>query len=448
MIRNYCLIIFGLIFLLIVSCKKDDDRLNPGNSNNTIVYIDTCTVNISTVLLDSLPTSNASKLIVGSYHDTAVGVVSASSFFQLSLKGIDNNGDGREDILNYSGTPVFDSLVLILNNSYYYGDITRQHSFTVYEVNEIMNYYNNSLLYNSSSFTYDNLHPLGSKSFYLQNQASLEFLNPQIQITLTGGAGSPLWGLGKRIFDAAYNNDFRISSNSFFMDFFKGLAIVPDASDGSILGYDLNPIMRLYYHDDIDAFTVKSYDFVLNKSDIYFNRITNDRTLTKLNSLKHMYDEIPSAKSNNASYVLTGINLLTKVNIPYLNQIRALYPTSYISKATLIVYPQINSYDQYYYLPKNLALFNTDNTNFPGTTLSFTVNPETDLAIPQNSSYTFDVTSFVTSAIENNLVSQKGFFIGATTKSSNIRAERLTIEANSLLNKNIKLVIYLSAFNQ
>src|ERR1700747_227608 len=101
MIKNYSLILWGLISLFSISCKKDDDRLNPGNNNNgQIVYIDTNTVDISTVLIDSLPTSVALRLISGSYNDTGVGNVSSKAYFQLSLAGIDANFDGQEDILN------------------------------------------------------------------------------------------------------------------------------------------------------------------------------------------------------------------------------------------------------------------------------------------------------------------------------------------------------------
>jgi hypothetical protein len=450
MIKNYSLIIWGLMCMFSLSCRKDADELNPGNiGNSKIVFIDTCTVQISTVLIDSLATSSASRMISGSYTDPHIGKVSASCYFQLSLAGIDKDHNGLEDIVD-QGQPVYDSLVLILNNNYNYGDITQLHKFTVHKVNQIMAYSANSRLYNSSFFSYDPS-PVGSKSFYLQDPLNPEAANPEIRVKLDD---DPLFG--PDLFNRAKNNEFHITTNDYFKELVKGLVIVPDPSNTSILGYSLNPVMRLYYHDNADPATVKSYDFGLKSfKDIYFNRITNDRSSTNISSLKNNYNEVPSSNSNNESYVLTGINLFTKINFPYLNQVRQMYPNCYISKAFLVIHPKVNTYDKYYSLPNELSLFNTDQTNFPGNIITYkgmdlaqVVNPKVYWATPENTEYTFELTNFVSAELENRLYSRKGLFLGSAAVLSNDRAEKLTLSANDLTNKNIKLVMYLSVFNQ
>jgi hypothetical protein len=361
---------------------------------------------------------------------------------------LDNNG--LEDIVA-PGDPVYDSLVLILNTNYNYGDITQLHTFSVHKVNQIMAYSANSKLYNSSFFSYDPA-PLGTISFYPQDPLNPEVLNPAIHVILD----DPLFG--PDLFNRAKNNDYHITTNEYFKELVKGLVIVPDPSNtSSILGYSLNPIMRLYYHDNSDPATIKSYDFKMNRNrDIYFNRITNDRSSTNISSLKHDYDEVPSENTHDEAYVLTGINLFTKIKFPYLNQIRKMFPNCYVSKAFLVIHPQINTSDQYYYLPNELSLFNTDQTNFPGSILTYkggnlpqVVNPSAFAAAPENSEYTFELTNFVSKELASTVYSNDGLYLGSAAVLSNLRAEKFTIGANTLSkNDNIKLVMYLSVFNQ
>jgi hypothetical protein len=366
----------------------------------------------------------------------------------MSLAGLDANKDGREDILSYTGTPVYDSLVLILQNNYTYGDITLLHTLRVHQLTEIMNYHNDMKLYNGSSFAYDPT-AIGTKSIYLQNPSDPESINREIRVKLNDTFGSSLFNLAK-------DNDYHIYSNEYFKELLKGLVLVPDPGNESILGYSTNPFMRLYYHDDADPTTSRTYDFVKRESDIHFNRITNDRSSTNLSSLQKIYEEVPSKLTNNTSYTLTGINLFTKFNFPYLNQIRRQYPNAYVTKAFLVIHPQVNSFDENYYLPNQLALFNTDYTNYPGTILGYkdlavaqVVDPNVYLAIPEKSEYTFEITEFVTSEMETVVYSRKGLFLGSPTSVSGIRAERLSIPANTLSNNNnVKLVLYLSVFNQ
>jgi hypothetical protein len=450
MIKNYFPIILGLVCMFSLSCKKDPDTLNPGNIDDSkVVFVDTSTVEISTVLVDSLPTSGVGRMLSGSYQDPGLGVVTASSYFQLSLNNRNVNINDRENILIYSGQPVYDSLVLILNINYSYGDITKLHKFTVHQVNEIMTYKSGSKLYNSSSFSYNST-SLGTKSVYLINPLNPVTPSPEMRVTLNDPT------LGPNLFNLAKSEDFHITTNEYFKELVKGLVIVPDPANVSILGYSLNPVMRLYYHDDADPGTVRSYDFVKKFSDIHFNRITNDRTSTSLSSLKQIYDEVPSSQSNNTSYMLTGINLFTKINFPHLSDIRRLYPNCYVSKAFLIIHPKVNSFDQNYSLPNQLILYHTDQTNYPGTILSYkdlpalfqVVNPIVYYATPENSQYSFEITDFISTEIANPIYSRKGLLLASPFGLSNIRAEKLAIAANNSSNKNVKLVIYLSVFNQ
>jgi hypothetical protein len=49
-----------------------------------VLYTDTLTVDASTILLDSIVTSNTANLLVGRYTDPTLGLVEASSYFHIA----------------------------------------------------------------------------------------------------------------------------------------------------------------------------------------------------------------------------------------------------------------------------------------------------------------------------------------------------------------------------
>jgi hypothetical protein len=437
LMKRYAFIAFGLLNLILISCKDKSLSvpINPA-VNAKVIYVDTFTVNLSTVLIDSLPTSNSLQLIAGSYnHNSKIGDISASAYFQLAL-------NGSQDILTYTEAPVYDSIALELNAQYSYGDTNQIYTISVHEVKDIMQYSNGVALYNSSAFQYDPS-ALATKSFKIE-----DFPDHKVHIRLSDTFGSNLFNL-------ANARDFRVTDNSSFMDYFRGLVIVPN-STGVIYGYSLNPVMRLYYHDSADPTTVKYYDFVYKNNYIHFNRITDNRSSTSLASLQNIYDEINSSQTSNEAYLLTGINLFPKIQIPYLNNIRKIYPRVFISKATLIITPEKNSYDQSYYPATLLSLFQTDLTNVPTNIINYSntthpqvISPYIDWETEENTNYTFDVTDFIALKLKdtlNTVGTGKALILGSNPLLSSGKAETLILAANSSNLQSIKFKLYFSVF--
>jgi hypothetical protein len=442
--KRYVFIASWLLNFILISCK-DKSLTVPINPavNAKVIYIDTFTVNLSTLLIDSLPTSNTTRLIAGSYSNPKIGNIACSTYFQLALAGKDADGDGMEDILIYTGTPVYDSTAVILSEEYSYGDTNMPYTISVHEVKDFMQYTNGIALYNSSSFQYDPI-PLATETLLIK-----DFPDHKVHINVNG--------FGANLFNLAYSKDFRVATNSSFMDFFRGLVIVPDASvDKAIYGYSLNPVMRLYYHDSADPTTQKYYDFVYKSSNIRFNRITNDRSGKKVAPLKTIYDEISSSQTDDEAYLLTGINLFPKIEIPYLNSIRKTYPRAFISKAALVITPEKNSYDQNYYPATLLSLYQTDLSNIPTTIINYpnsiqpeVITPYIDWEVEENTNYTFDITDFIALQIKdtiNSNISSKALILGSNSILSSGRAETLILKANDVNLKSIKLKLYFSVF--
>jgi hypothetical protein len=52
--------------------------------NNKVIMIDTLTVNVSTINIDSLVTSNQSRILIGNYTDPILGIVKSESYLKLT----------------------------------------------------------------------------------------------------------------------------------------------------------------------------------------------------------------------------------------------------------------------------------------------------------------------------------------------------------------------------
>ena len=78
-----------------------------------MAIVDTCTVEMSTVVQDSVPTSGTGAMLIGNYEDTLYGDAGCSSLFQLGLPYY----------VNLYDDDYYDSISLIIHYSgYSYGD--------------------------------------------------------------------------------------------------------------------------------------------------------------------------------------------------------------------------------------------------------------------------------------------------------------------------------------
>ncbi|MDB5273364.1 MAG: hypothetical protein JWO58_1731 [Chitinophagaceae bacterium] len=439
---------FALFFLLLIfGCKRPKDSaifISDKESLGTY-YTDTFSVSLSTLLVDSLPTSVSNQLLTGYAPDPnhRTGDLTAAAYLQFSLTGIDRDGDGREDILVYDNTPVYDSTVLFLSHSYTYGDTvtTPQQKLNIHQLTEDLTISNGSAyLYNGQSFAY-NPTPLLQKTVRFSTNTS-----QTLQIRMDN--------IGMDFFNKAYAQDTRVATNTAFKTYFKGLVLRPDADNKIIYGYSLNPVIILYYHDSGNPNVSLSYAFKhVNSTDLFFNQLKNNRTGTSLEPLKFQYQEVfATPANNNEAYVMTGVELMAKLQFPYTNLVHAAYPNMAINRATLIIRPKEKSFDQFSRLPNDLVLYTTNNTNIPGTIISYpgtsvaeVISPVIDLETNANTYYKFDVTDFMTTLMKNNNYNGTGLILTSPRSLSGNRTERLVLD-NNYDSYTIQLKLYLSLF--
>jgi len=343
-------ITIGVVVLttLLFSCDP------PGNIGVTpltpvqTLFTDTLTIRTSTVLADSVRTSNPDVFLAGRYVDPLFGTITASSFIRMSL--------GYQ--LDLGTTAVYDSLVLYTPYDYAYGDTLPSQTLSVHRIREVIdplkNYYNNSTL------NYDAT-PLATKTFQARPQAdgTLRFKLPD--------------DLGKELF--ALSGQTAGQTNAEFSKILGGLALVPGAKNTAVLGFPgSNPSngnsalnLLLWYHTTTDttsnSFPIQAIVALQSGTTIRagFNRVTADRSGTPLAALKPL-QPVPASSTGDRTYVQDALGIRTKIEIPYLKSLAKNGPIA-INRAELSIKPDLTAVQPGMSRPNYLTLLETNATN-------------------------------------------------------------------------------------
>lgn len=153
-------LLYSLIIMIATICACQDENSELGqslvNSSFYNVYVDTCTVDISTILMDSIETRGDSICQLGHYKDASWGEVSAAYYAEYSKNSFTPNED-----YSYS----FDSLVLRMTPSgNFWGDTLTQQRISVYRLKQAIYLDDDEDLYNSTILPTESM-PLFSFTF-------------------------------------------------------------------------------------------------------------------------------------------------------------------------------------------------------------------------------------------------------------------------------------------
>jgi hypothetical protein len=420
-INNYLkkepfLLLTVLSLFSLLGCQKQP-KLNFGqdyvgdNGSANIVVVDTATVMMSTVRVDSTATAGTGYLQIGAYNDPYFGNIYSRAFLQVGLPG------SFPGITQFDG---FDSIGLVLlfkKGNPFYGDTTVTMKYNVnqvtdlYQLNEAINQHG---FYSNDSLNIDP-NPLGSGSFRLFPNIPLanQGFGDTVKIRLNQD-------LGQRMFDMIYNNSDSIKKSQNFLNWFHGLCISPDTTGnakGIIYGFSDSVLLRLYYHEVGAITTYKTIDFGITNTSFQFNNIITDRSNSALKDLK----PAPTGAGQNpvttisdaighAGYVQSLTGLDVKLTFPYLNGIA--HRPDYLSviRAVLTVKPIPQSFTTTWVLPPQLSVNYTDLNNLIGSPVpssttgqAQTGNMTVNYGAPLNTVYTYDVTNFIKAQILNTL---------------------------------------------
>lgn len=344
---NFKIIIyFFLIFLMVVSCNDEPDTMSLGQEimkpSSRLVFVDTFSIEMSTVILDSIATSGSELLLTGVYNDEKLGKIVSKSYFQIGYaKSIPDEDDQ------------YDSISLVLSyDGYSYGDTTVKQSFTVRRLTEKLELKDQNYFYNTSNLKYDE-NPLGEISFYPRPSTDGKFIIPL----------DP--SFGEELFDYISDAEDDEFKKNEFNDFFKGLVLIPDEMNGnSIIGYtvkDTSLYLKIYTHDIDDEEDKQEIQFPVINTKLQFNQINCDWGNNMVFQNHTQKNEIPDSETGNITYVNAGLGMFTKMNFPTLPKLIE-FQNAVLVRAVLYFKPAFGANMK---LPPaaNISLYNTGKNN-------------------------------------------------------------------------------------
>ena len=319
--NKYLLILISVL----ISCNNTTEEISFTigedwiNSNVKSFYIDSLTIKTSTFQFDSLMVSNPKRLLIGSYLDPIFGRTESKSYMQISNR-IDNytlNDDVR-----------FDSIALILRyDNYFYNDTIPTHHFSVHTILEDIkpdeeNYYN------TTTFNIDTA-PIGFIDFEPK-----PYKKDSISIPLNLIFGSEMF---------AKIQDKEITTTDEFLEDYKGLLVKGTTDNTSVLGFSTNSVLRIYYTaNNNDTDEEKTLDFTINNANT-FNNISSDKTGTYFSDLTTQTTTLPSTESANRSFIQSGTGIVTKIDIPAIENLYDIPGTGVLIDANLKISLKQNS---------------------------------------------------------------------------------------------------------
>jgi len=255
-------ILAALVAVVIISsCNKEPDLIGldllPVTDRLDMAFTDTSTIIAYTIREDSLQTDELSTSLLGYINDPVFGNVLASVYTQFRLPL--NN-------VTFGENPVADSLVLTLVYNGIYGDSLSLHTFRVFELADSLNI--DSSYY--SHMTVPVMPEQIGEATFVPNLSTADSVNgafvpPHLRISLSQEFANKI----------ITSDEETLSSNSYFLDVFKGLFITADQvtsnGTGAILYFNLLDAMSgitLHYHNDSDTSSMK---FQINASCARFN---------------------------------------------------------------------------------------------------------------------------------------------------------------------------------
>lgn len=414
------LAMLGLVALA-ASCTNTVSDIGVGlpdaNTDTGAFLIDTVTIRASTVLRDSVPSSNSPYLFVGQYTDPLVGKLTARSVFRLGLP----SGFAPDP------TAVFDSITLILKpdtnprlDNYRYGDTTKTQ--TLVEVHRLGR--NTPVSTTQYSYTSPRLTKLEYDSLTLLNYSPATKLNvaprgrarPNIttlRLPLDPTFGQTLLAMGKA---------GQLSTQDALDSYLPGLVITPGATDeGAIIrlsATSTDAVMNLYSHVPTDPTTVITSSFsVATGARHYFQFRVNRATATLNNLPIKSLDTVSSLATGNQTVIQGAIGLQTRLEFPYLTDLRQFGNNLTVTNAQITASVPTNTLTPFVPTPPPLNIYYTDANNHPISVyqsgIAYTTGISTLTGIDQGT-YNWPVTSYCQSVL-NNTIPNNGLLLSSAT---------------------------------
>ncbi|MCW3785032.1 DUF4270 family protein [Plebeiibacterium sediminum] len=383
-----------------------------------IMMIDTFSVKLSTVIRDSVRTSQSGEALVGSFNHPDFGQIHSDAVFRISSPGR----------INIDEDDVYDGIEFCIKyNDYFLGDTTVTHSFTIEEIESDLkdmekDQKKDDYFYNTTRVT--------TKRILGEYTAVPKVTNSDtIKIPLDDD-------FGRELFEMLQNNDDNITVASDFYDYFKGVMLKSNRDiNQSVIGYNVGDscCIKLLYHTTLDQRIDKEVEMKVEANSIYqFNSIEVDRNGALLNGLIDQEVSISSEDTNDKCFVQAGTGIYAKIDFPGLERAEQLPALNQIIKAEIVFLPLDYTEDDFNDFPNRLFVYESNRKNYLGEVILASNNSDIsymylyDNAVDEEEDeyYTVDITNqFVAEFLDGIYDDDFSFLIGL---SSSDMASKLT----------------------
>lgn len=429
--NKYSILIVLISSFVFNACIENPGEFTLGDefieTKTNLMLIDTFSVSLSTVILDTVGSNGTGSLFVGNYRDESFGYISSQSYLQI----------GVPDSYEFLDDEKYDSLSLIIKyNNYSYGDTTKSQKISVYQLTENIEYTYDEIITNRTSLGF-NSNSIGS----LQYTPKPNGLTDSLSIRISDN-------IGEDLFTKLKEDSQIITDSEVFIKYFHGLLLkAEDTNESSIIGFEANADdVRLVLYTSREVLTTenKFYEFGLNDITKQFNNVSHNFSSTQLNNLVEQQGELSNTETSGLSFLQGGIGLTIKINFPSLSDI-LLFEKGTIMEAKLSIHPLINSYSKFS-LPSELFIYKANNQNSindellteQGYVASSTLN--IDELYEEETTYEFDVTDYINEGITNSYINpDNGLLMSLSSDYLQKSFTRLIVDAQ---NKKTNLKIY------
>jgi len=457
---KYLLFLIAIFLFNACEFEEKDYRYNLGEDFITdptrVIMIDTLTIKTYTTAIDSIVTSRGVRFLAGITENELGIKTTCESYFRFDPAAVGG----------FHASTVFDSACFVIYpDGYNAGDTTQICEFSIHSLTEDITVDSETeYIFNNKQFASES-EPLVTFSVDLMNNNSNG--NDSISIKLPPS-------YGQKLFDLAFNEDSLLEEKDLFNEVYKGYVIKAKTGENSfIMGFNATadsttaPKIRIYFHDnsiaDDQSFEYSLEDFTLYTGEAYSlsdmsansyasNYILNDYSKSAFKNITTGTGKLPSSETGDITFLQGGMNLRTRIEIPYIDNLYALGIGSVI-KAMLYFEPVDDTYDLYADLPSSLEMYLIDTKNrsygqmndIGGTTpTSAILNFNTEFA--NQTYYTFDITRFVRDEYMSKGDPEYGLLMAFPQSNYSTHVEQLIVGNQTHPTNKMKLKLYLTNY--
>jgi len=345
--------VLGLILFSCNSKGNFDVGEDLIDTQSGILIVDTFQVRLSTVKLDSLPTSGTAQLLCGKYSTPVTGSTELIPYF---------NFDVGNELTAITEDDRFDSITLKLGfNGYYMGDTTLVEHYRLYRLTQYLDFVKDDVkgdyIYNNTSFPHEDV-PLGTISFFPNvSEDSIEFRLDD--------------AFGLELMNMVLNDATELSDNEEFNEYLKGFVLKSSTDSKAILGFkgDTSGVKINIYTHIIGPEEPQEKRYTIRLAQVektHYNQAVTDRTNTAFTGLLIQDEEIPARNSGNRSFIAGSAGVVSRIDFPSINDL-FLYDDRVMIKAQLVFYPSVENDPKF--LPQSVQFYESNKHNEVGTNL-------------------------------------------------------------------------------